>query len=126
MKLDRREMLGLIAALSVAHLPSLASAGRGSLTHSVTLPTDARDGDLLILGVCSRSAVSFDAGWTLVASEKQDNGYIGLASRGVDAGMPKSVTLSADQETQWAYALYHFSEAKGHPELCAVLKDEAL
>ncbi len=123
MELDRREILGLIAALSVAHLPSLASAGPRSLTHSIALPAAFRDGDVLFLSICTEGPeINLGSGWTVDATEIQDDGYAVVAHRIVSGSDTPNFTLRADRETHWGSALYHFTGLEGYPKLCEVLR----
>ena len=121
MELDRREMLGLIAALSVAHLPSLASAGPRSLTHSIALPTAICYGDILFLAVCSEGPeINLGPGWTVDETEIQENGYAIVAHRIASGSDSPNFTLQADRETHWDSALYQYTDVRGCPELRAV------
>ena len=121
MDLDRREMLGLIAALSVAHLPSIASASPRSAYHSVALPAHVSDGDILLLAVVSTEPISNSiAGWNMLSSERQGDCHLVIWQRLVDDDLAGSVVLRADQEASYAHALYHFGESGGRPELVSV------
>ncbi len=117
MDLDRREMLGLIAAMSVAHLPSMASASPRSAYHVVALPTGLAADDLLLLAVGSTEPISTPiAGWNMLSSDRQGDCHLVIWQRLVDDDLAGSVVLRADKEASYAHALYHFGESRGGPE----------